>query len=487
MSCLVSGARSQHCLALNEGASGLSTFLGACAWKASDRFEVLALTESFSSDAVAPTSPARYRREHCDGREWVAVRYGPVAVVGGDSWTGLNALFAPSSLPTYRVDGVHAFRAFALGNLDESSALIGYPPLHQHHFHVFGSGNPDLDDLNAHGDSQCAVEEGGADCLARSAPLGMAFFLRDRVGFESKFNDVRPNGSRPLLTWVFVALRAASSHVVYRQVRQCLLQFASNDRSGTYAVSTEGESAVWVEGRLAFPLEAMVESYMHTHPGMVHNLLLFQGGAAAVFNDLDAAAPSRGAVQYGPSAIADVLRNVRERQLHEGAATLACDYEHDSPREWQRVGGVWRLYRRKARCHLLPGGPREAVLLVLHRRRAASVDTPTYRLHAAVRFYYAGDNGSAKLAPDLGAPAWAIGKEITYRGLGSNIKADTEGGPAWRKAYMPILANADALGKSSVCGNLNDLGDEFEFEGRDGGRRKSIEIDATRSDPHAYA
>ena len=234
--CLGKDSKGPFCIASNAGdtetATSLETFLSeGCHWQdGGSKMMPLAVTTSYSStdyccDGEQRIDTARYAAEYCADASsgWIALRYGPFITSGGNIWNGVLGMFNDSLLPTYHIEGVHALEAYAIGSLDERNAMVGFPPIHQHHFHLFGSGNPQHDVMNAHGDSQCADEDGGVRCLIRSAPEGMAWFIRDRFGFETEFNDVRPNHSTPLSTWVFVALKPARASTPLRQIRERLV------------------------------------------------------------------------------------------------------------------------------------------------------------------------------------------------------------------------------------------------------------------------
>merc|ERR1712046_346293 len=95
---------------------------------------------------------------------------------------GMLATIAPGSVPSYRKNRrIHAFSDYAIGNIDTNHHLIGYPPIHQHHFHLGGNGAVFSQDMQNHGDNQCAESEGGVSCLVRHAPDGMVWMLRDPV------------------------------------------------------------------------------------------------------------------------------------------------------------------------------------------------------------------------------------------------------------------------------------------------------------------
>ena len=68
-----------------------------------------------------------------------------------------------SFLKAFAVDDEQAISAYGLGNVGMN--LLGYPPIHQHHFH-FGHNFNDL--MSNHGDGQCVADEGGAACLIKT-------------------------------------------------------------------------------------------------------------------------------------------------------------------------------------------------------------------------------------------------------------------------------------------------------------------------------
>ncbi|KAL1511780.1 hypothetical protein AB1Y20_005071 [Prymnesium parvum] len=459
LDCLRKDGHAAHCIASNAAAT--SSVLQECAWRnASSELRVLALAESLEMLGNSFGDPQKYVAQSCtsaDGR-WRAFRYGPFVTTGGFSWSEVHAHLSAEAMPTYRVEGVHAIDAYVLGNADDGGRLIGLPPIHQHHFHLFGSGQPDLDDLNVHGDSQCADEEGGVNCLARSAPEGFAFLLRDRVGFETVFNDVRPNASQPLRSWIVAAFKPVPPHRLVRQIRVCNLMFGpGHHRGGTYEVLTEEESAVWVSGTIlsSVSLDSVIESYIHTHPDMVHDVLFFQGEAASVFDDVDAVALANGNIVSSRHIIAEMLSSIKKRQMRPGAATLACSYMRASTREWKRVGSELEPFQRKARC-AIDASARQWVLLVMHRKRSPAL-RKRYLMHAGIRIYHAERNGTARLLRDPGVPAWALGRLVNYRESGVGVRADAEMGAAWLQAYQPII---DAARRTpSPCGSPNDLGE----------------------------
>ena len=96
--------------------------------------------------------------------------------------------------------------------VDVNGTVIGYPPLHIHHAHLFPYGtreeikekikhgpkdaSPDQHDvlIQSHGDSECALAQGGVACMLTELEEGLGFRIVDsQTGFLADFtiNDVR--------------------------------------------------------------------------------------------------------------------------------------------------------------------------------------------------------------------------------------------------------------------------------------------------------
>ena len=143
------------------------------------------------------------------GVGWRAIRIGPLPTRGGYTWQQVTAI----------MDGAQTsyVAAYAMGNADEAVQRVGFPPIHQHHFMLYGSGDvcdkhrcptsltkngqtaaPTSlrqseapidpaqktvhDDwattftMNLHGDSQCHQEEGGAPRRSARSWLALPAF-----------------------------------------------------------------------------------------------------------------------------------------------------------------------------------------------------------------------------------------------------------------------------------------------------------------------
>lgn len=178
--CLLENIGTAYCLELAAPRPSFDAWLADCAWEdGSAMVDLKMLAENYSELTVPPMPDFprdKYRADGTvrtcggvvDGREWRAVAIGPYYTTGGFSWgftiTKFNSSVAGVDDHMELVNGRprHALVAYVVGNIDDRGRLQGNPPVHQHHFHLFGSRDGDVraDLMNNHGDSQCADSEG---------------------------------------------------------------------------------------------------------------------------------------------------------------------------------------------------------------------------------------------------------------------------------------------------------------------------------------
>lgn len=350
---------------------------------------------------------------------WTAYRVGPFVTHGGNDWNGLQIGFNPSYIPSCRRSDLHALSDYIIGNVGVSTEPIGYPPIHQHHFHLAGSGDAQQVTLNAHGDTQCHEALGGVSCLAKRAPPGHAYFLRDEVLVNTEFNDVRPGGSEALESWIFAAWRMANceADTPIRQIRMMPLIYPLIDGSrGTYLVPTHHETVSWFNGSFTVPpakwtliagnstygdpRPTLLDGWIHSHGAMIHDIWFMQGRPEEVFADMTLAEPSHNQLLTGSDLIAATMDNIAARAALPNAARVACRYR-SLPDEV--VDG--RHYHRKSRCVDLDPAVSEWVQVVFHKNTDPMPDrTPigdSYRIHATTLFYYSGPPGEVMLQPPI--------------------------------------------------------------------------------------
>ena len=267
----------------------LSAFLASCNWyPAVNEVNFILAQSTFEGywDSFMPRS--LYSSEICKDYDIFSFRAGPFATRGGNSWNAVAASLNSSTLPSIKPN-LFAVSDFVIGNTDSSGALIGYPPIHQHHFHLYGSGD-DQQDMNNHGDSQCLVRSGGVSCLERKLPHGYAFIIYSHASFHTEFNDVRPTNASRILSWVVVAMKFLPFAQEIRQVTQTYFSIQPttgiSSNRGTFLLRTDLRYVSW--NNISFTkyvMENILEAYAHMHYAMVAGAWLFSGTADDTFND----------------------------------------------------------------------------------------------------------------------------------------------------------------------------------------------------------
>ena len=118
--------------------------------------------------------------------------------------------------------------AQAMGPTDTEGALLGLPPIHNHHVHVAPDYGVNWDTgesaklrncllrgedcwngltmTQLHGDYQCTDEMGGVECFGRTYGNGIKLFTAPLV-MVFILNDVRPLNSPPMVWWFSTAHR----------------------------------------------------------------------------------------------------------------------------------------------------------------------------------------------------------------------------------------------------------------------------------------
>ena len=259
---------------------------------------------------------------------------GPFYTAGGFSWTSVSAFFV-DDLDIYGGNDFLAVDKYILGNIDATKKLLGYPPIHQHHFHLFDNGNPQGfgGQHSYHGDWQCTRDEGGIGCALNSAPPGYAFFLRKRIGLWSEFNDVRPTGSPTLESAILVSFKVVDNAASVRQVFSATLSTGGMPNPTgmriTHDVPMWVESLIWSPQKLPEGVSQVFSAIGHSHMEGVADVMLFQGRPEQVFSDLPGVRMALNSLQHRVGIVEQTLQNIKKRQTLPNAAHWACSYIRD--------------------------------------------------------------------------------------------------------------------------------------------------------------
>ena len=431
VACMTRGANARMCLTLDGSDDEVLDLLIGCEWVTKDParlfefwmvYDIVVngtpmagplpyddITRDFLRRPSPPTST-------CTRGLWRMMRIGPFHTFGGTLWPSILGLMRTPSpwLPPPRPDGTFAFGSYVFGSTDEQGRLLGYPPIHQHHFHFgYAFANPMLgpkpwnahlrqrgvpspalppESMAIHGENQCARDEGGVLCYVHSAPEGYAYLERSPLGFTNSFNDVRPTRSVMFRSWQIAALKlhsATTSRVRAVHLRYAMLVIPPMESRYTYLLHTDHDAVAWTDGAWTHPCSVdadveVVDAYMHAHADHIRDVWLFDGRIEDVL-DVPEVLP-RATLVYTVDVIAFTMNAIRRRQLRSPrAATLTCSYATNSVAEYDPVTSA--RYQRKVRCPV-DRLDRPFVLLVLHHTpRAGSAPRATVRMHAYVKVY----------------------------------------------------------------------------------------------------
>ena len=353
---------------------------------------------------------SKYEVLSCSYGLWHAYTIGPLYTAGGYSWTSVSAFFA-DDLEIYGGNDFLAVDKYILGNIDATKKMLGYPPIHQHHFHWFDNGDPQGfgGQHSYHGDWQCTRDEGGIGCALNSAPPGYAFFLRKRIGLWNEFNDVRPTGSPTLESAILVSFKVVDNAASVRQVFSDTLGTGGpfSDTLGpgginptgmrvTYDVPTRVESLIWSQTKLPEGVSQVFSAIGHSHMEDVADIMLFQGQPEQVFSDLPGVRMALNSLQHRVGIVEQTLQNIKQRQTLPNAAYWACSFIRDMHLE---DGG---RFSRASKCSINASIP-DVVVVALHRKRFP--DTPEHvAMHALWFITFARTWDGIWLRPDTGLP-----------------------------------------------------------------------------------
>jgi len=364
------------------------TLVSNCTWSfsANDTQFVFAQSQ-FERHWDSFMPPESFRSEVCRYGDVYAFRVGPFATSGGFSWNAVAASFVSSTFPAFRPQ-LFGVSAYLIGNTDGVGSIIGYPPIHQHHFHLYGSGD-DSQIMNNHGDNQCLERSGGAMCLEHRLPAGFAYIIHSPVGFHTEFNDVRSMNTSVMVSWVVVAMRFLLYDPHVRQVAQQMIEFPATvgapSNRATFLLRSDMSYVVWTNATLrAYVLDNLIEAYLHTHYALVAELWLFRGTADTVFNDPQNAAPSWRKLLVGQIGTEMLKRNIETRQLQPGAATRIWSLRSAETAEIFHG----RTYYRKAVVGLRPGDENLVFIALFNSSLKVTVEG-MYPMHCGIRVYYA--------------------------------------------------------------------------------------------------
>ncbi|KAL1519321.1 hypothetical protein AB1Y20_022847 [Prymnesium parvum] len=447
--CMLEGANPFFCLTVTSPDSHVEDFMKTCHWESvaiDEMFDFFVVFDSVvnGSRMVGPVpyddalndfkiihgTPVSF----CKDGERTAYAVGPFVTDGGYHWTNVEGILKEDTkyMPAKNFQGMYAFSEDYLGSVSDEYDLVGYPPIHQHHFH-FGYARSILSEtsfikpyydyvhskgfpgyipselMGNHGEDQCTEQEGGVKCNIRTAPPGYAYIERAPFGFTNAFNDVRQAQSPPLSTRQVIVLKSVKPEKIkYMITLDYIAAHYVDDMRLTFRIKPTPDAVVWNE--VFVPVDNVVEANMHAHSEYARDFWWFQGAAEDVFDDVKMMANSFRTVDYTSGITSATMLNIRARQLKPNPAPLACAYRTHSLSEEYDIGGVKYSIQRRVRCPVrLTSRLHVAVFFI---QIDADYPHEFVRMHSYVRLFH-GVNASskAKIWENCGdcAPPWGNG------------------------------------------------------------------------------
>lgn len=306
----------------------LEGILGACLWEKAPAPAIY-----LQGPTIGTYKNVFGSMEQCTDNDWRIFRLGPFVSTGGYNWMSVTTGTLPHkdwSEPGLVADVTRYF----VGTVSAGGEIIGFPPVHVHHFHVeeettnvfLSKGS-----LITHGDDECLQSAGGPACNIRSMPPGYATWMK--VPFRTTFelNDVRPAGSEPLRLYGTIALRIASVHrpdeSAFKPFTQTRLRMTPLDPDvghvGTYQVPARLASVFYEEYEFTDDAD-LLWSYGHTHPFWVSEMFLFVNTTAALLR-LTTAIGRGQQLRKGLSI--PQIRELRHALASNGGSKLVCHWD----------------------------------------------------------------------------------------------------------------------------------------------------------------
>jgi hypothetical protein len=402
--CELADARAQAACEINHRSGKRERHLARmakCDFKTEPRIQLLMLSEGPDPDHMRLIDNTTIRAQACEVREgngvWHFTRVGPFSTRGGYSWTGVTTVHDESMHSQWRVSHEGRGSLFVgdhvLGSADASGDLIGYPPIHQHHWHYYHASDFGRHFLGVNGDEDCPGRD-GTYCTLVEYPNGSAFELVPQLGIEAEFNDVRPSGSPPLEWYAFGGLfiydpALSTPRGMHWATLTSGMMNAPPGHRGTILIDTARDHVSWATGTLS-SVDYVVDSYFHAHPDMVDDIWLI--GAPA--SRLGLLSPPWIAAYHhlksGPTVIRELKAHL-ERAMAAAGVPILCRY-NDVP-HLERVRGYEHAIARLAECPLSARGDIEWTYVGFYRAQVNGLP-PQYPMHSALRVTYHAREGT---------------------------------------------------------------------------------------------
>lgn len=348
---------------------------------------------------------------------WTMFRVGPFETYGGYDWSSISVFpfrVAETDAAPLAKNGALPVAEYFLGSTSPEGMLLGYPPLHQHHFHLESLAQVDpLDSVRiglwpsliTHGDDQCMASSGGVGCLIRRIPNRHAQYISMPFLLYADNNDVRPLGSAPLQHYFTLAMRIKPlcspdlpECSPYSHVKVQLFPRPPGPRRDilyayTYPVAAPTISVFYTEGSFVSNDEVLW-SYLHTHEAWTAEFLLFVGATAEQLNlqGLLGVGNNHLRENIRPEELMMIRRELAVRVRKTGADRVCHFSRHDSA--WEEISGTLEMsdifYRKNIFCKpFTTEANQSAVAFVVHAANGVQAATISGMapMHSVMRFF----------------------------------------------------------------------------------------------------
>ena len=335
---------------------------------------------------------------------WHFTRIGPFVTEGGKDWTSVITNHDPRMHSQWRATSLGGVALYVgdhvVGSSDARGELIGYPPIHQHHWHYGDASEIKRLRFSAHGDQQCLNGQ-GVYCLLVEYPGDVAFEVFPHLRIFAEFNDVRKSGSPPLswyaLGGIFIHAPASSKPKAMNWATLAMNPLnLPLGHSETRMYDTTLASVMWITGTIP-GMDYVVDSYFHAHGEMVDDIWLIAGSPA----QLGLLSPpwifAFTRTLSGDSVIPQLKSHLHQTMGASGASLL-CNYGELQHTEVVQ-GYAQGLYTRRATCSFARGHRGDIKWTMVGFYKAQVADLPRfYGMHTDVRVAYVATSGTPTYA-----------------------------------------------------------------------------------------
>ena len=402
--CELADARAQAACEINHRSGKRERHLARmakCDFKTEPRIQLLMLSEGPDPDHMSLINNKTIHGQVCEVREgngvWQFQRIGPFSTRGGNSWTSVVTAHDESLHSQWHVS--HEGRAslfvgdYVLGTADASGDLIGYPPIHQHHYHYYHASDIHRDFLAVHGDNMCPGRD-GAYCTLVEYPNGSAFELVPQLGIVAEFNDVRPSGAPPLDWYAFGGLFIHDPAIPKPRGMHWANLASGNFNAppghrGTVLFDTARDHVTWATGTLP-SVDYVVDSYFHAHPDMVDDIWVIGAPASRLGLLSPPWIAAHHHLKSGPTVIRELKAHL-ERAMAAAGVPILCRY-NDVP-HLERVRGYEHAIARSTACPFSATGDIEWTYVGFYRAQVDGLP-PEYPMHSVLRVAYHAREGT---------------------------------------------------------------------------------------------